>query len=136
MKLQKESRTTLLRLACGTLVGAALMLLVFALLGKLSRSVVIGALVGVCATVLHFYLLCICVQKAVTKGDRAKAYMQSTLALRNMLLLGIMIAGITLLETQPVATILPALFPRITIFVLQLTGAYRPEATTEGEEEA
>ena len=136
MKLQKESRTTLLRIACGTLVGAALMLLVFALLGKLSRSVAMGALVGTFATVFHFYLLCICVQKAVTKGDRAKAYMQGTLALRNMILLGIMILGITLLKTQPVATILPALFPRATIFVLQLAGVYRSDAATKGEEEA
>ncbi len=135
MKLQKESRTTLLRIACGTLVGTALMLLIFALLGRLSSSVVMGGLVGTFAAVFYFYLLCICVQKAVTKGDRAKVYMQSTLALRNLLLLGIMILGITLLKTQPVATILPALFPRATIFVLQLAGVYRPESPSGGEEE-
>lgn len=55
---------------CGELIGSALMVGVFALIGKFDSSVVWGALIGAILTSLNFFIMAVC---ATVAADRAEA---------------------------------------------------------------
>lgn len=135
MKLQQSSKRELKHIACGVLIGTVLMLVVFAVLGRFDTSVLLGALLGAAAALLNFLFLCFCVQKAVTLGQRAKTYMQSTYALRTLFTLGVMVVGFLAPQLNWVAVVIPVFFPRVTIFAMQLMGWYKPEPDSNSSEE-
>lgn len=135
MKLQKSSKRELKHISCGVLMGTALMLLVFAVLGRFDMRVLLGALLGAAAAILNFLFLCFCVQKAVNMGERAKTYMQSTYALRSLFTIGVMVVGFVVPQLNWLAVVIPVFLPRVTIFVMQLMGWYRPEPDSNSSEE-
>lgn len=130
MKLQPASQKELLHISVGTLLCAAVMVGVFALLSAagiypFSLSVLWAALVGSAVAILNFALLCLTVQKVAEMGDNAKgarAAMQSSYNARMMLQGLWCVLALVLPCFQPVAGILPLLFPRIAIFLMQKTG--------------
>lgn len=134
MKLQPASQKELLHIAVGTLLCAAVMVGVFALLSAagvypFSLSIVWAALAGSAVAIFNFALLCLTVQKVAEMGDNAKnarAAMQTSYNTRMMLQGLWCVLAFILPCFQAVAGILPLLFPRIAIYLMQLTGRYRP----------
>lgn len=64
MKVQETIRRETIRIAAGTIILTGVMLLIFALLGKMNAAVILGAVLGCCVAVLDFFLLGLTVQSA------------------------------------------------------------------------
>ena len=145
MKIQPAVRKETLRIALGTVILSAVMLAVFALLGKFDYTVLLGALLGSAAAIGNFFLLGLSVQKAaetmngvtlpsyeeaeaeLEDGEelptpdspelkQAKRSMQASYTGRLFLLAVVGILGLTLPCFHAVATVVPFLFPRLIIF--------------------
>lgn len=134
MKLQEATKKETLHILVGVLALAAVENLVYVLLGKWSAAVVLGSALGGGVAVLNFFLLALTVQKAAASGDekRSKLQMQLSYSLRMLLMLLTLVLGFALPAFDGVATALPLLFPRLTIFLMQITGMYKPEKADEG----
>ena len=131
-KLQPDSKKELLRIGTGTLVLAAAMVAVFALLGlagviRFDWTVPLGALAGSGVTILNFYLLCITMQQAVAVNEDPKAVrgiIQLSYNGRMLLQALWVVAAWAAPCFHFIAGALPLLFPRLVILYLQKTGQY------------
>lgn len=124
------------RIALGVLALAAVMVAVYAVIGLFSPSVLLGALYTSALAILNFFIMGLTVQKITdTVGERQrtdeeiqtlsqqmKAKMQASYTLRMVVMFGLIAVGIAAFHFEPLATILPVVFPRIVIAVLQATG--------------
>lgn len=124
------------RIALGVLALAAVMVAVYAVIGLFSLSVLLGALYTSALAILNFFIMGLTVQKITdTVGERQrtdeeiqtlsqqmKAKMQASYTLRMVVMFGLIAVGIAAFHFEPLATILPVVFPRIVIAVLQATG--------------
>ncbi len=135
MRVQPAVKKETLHIAAGTGLMTAVMLLVFLLLGRLTLPVVLGALLGACFAVLNFFLLGLTVQGALRTGDenRSKMKMQLSYTLRMLLTLAVLLVGFSVPWFYWLSTVLPLLFPRLTIFAMQLLGLYEPERPERGD---
>lgn len=64
MKVQPAVRQETAKVGLGTAILSALMVAVFALLGRLDYRVVLGTLLGGCSAMLNFFLMALSVQQA------------------------------------------------------------------------
>lgn len=157
VKVQPAVRQETLKVAAGTAVLSVVMLLVFALLGRLDLPVVLGALLGAGASILNFFLMALSVQRAAESmngveippepvdenGDpdpdaapakpapevqRAKQRMQLSYTGRMILLIAVGILALSVPCFNPVAAALALLFPRLAIFILGFIQPKRKEA--------
>ena len=109
---------------------------VFLIIGKWDLSVLFGNLGGAIIAVGNFMLLAMTVTRAVDSGDPAAAgkRVRATASLR-LLGMGVLCALlIGLAKTDPFATLIPLLFPRIALGVRSLTGGKKAEPGSEGRE--
>lgn len=137
MHFQPSARKEIKRISAGVLIGSALMVAVFAIVGKFTWNVVWGALLGDAVAIGNFMYLCLSVQKAAA-GDEIKArlVMRTSYTLRMLVVVAALALGMAVNTFHWLAVIIPLLLPRITIYVLQLTGAYRPDPpAAENEKE-
>ncbi len=135
MKLQPESKKELTRIACGTAICTAVMWVVFAALHvvgwvKFDYTVILGSLIGGTVAIGNFAGICLVVQKVIDEQDekRRKAALQTSYNIRMLLQAVWIIVAIAAPVFQPFAGVLPLLFPRVTIYYLQITGKYKPLA--------
>lgn len=135
MKLQPAVKKELLHIALGTGVGVAVMLAVFALLGRFDTSVLLAGVLGGVVAVLNFLMLGITVQKVAAQSDegQGRKIMQFSYSVRMLLMLLWIILAISLSALNWVAAAIPLLMPRLTIGVMQLTGQYKKDEPTESE---
>ena len=128
MKFQPSTRKEVKRISAGVLIGSALMVAVFAAVGKFTLNVLWGALLGDAVAIGNFIYLCLSVQKAAA-GDEVKArlVMRTSYTMRMLVVVAALVVGMAVDTFNWLAVIIPLLLPRITIYVLQLTGAYRPD---------
>lgn len=133
MKLQPESQKELKRIACGVAICTAAMWAVFAALNvvgwvEFDLSVVLGSLIGAAVAVGNFAGICFAVQKALDEQDekKRKQQLQASYNVRMALQAIWIIVAIGAPCFQPFASVLPLLFPRVTIYYLQITGKYKP----------
>ena len=128
MKFQPSTRKEVKRISAGVLIGSALMVAVFAAVGKFTWDVLWGALLGDAVAIGNFIYLCLSVQKAAA-GDEIKArlVMRTSYTMRMLVVIAALAVGMAVEAFHWLAVIIPLLLPRVTIFVLQLTGAYRPD---------
>ena len=146
IKVQPAVREETTKIAIGTLILSAVMVLVFVLLGRFDMTVLWGALLGSAAAIGNFFLLGLSVQMAAEKMNgvqlpsykeaeaeleegeelpapdapelqQAKRSMQASYTGRLFLLAVVGILGLTLPCFHAVATVVPFLFPRIIIFL-------------------
>ena len=116
MKVDKTVKKETLYVACFSVVLSMLMQSVFLIIGQWHYSVILGNLWGFAAAVLNFFLLGLTVQKAVTKEpEEAKKLIKLSHTLRNMLILIVAVIGIVVPFFNTWASIIPLLFPRISI---------------------
>jgi len=97
---------------------------------KFDYTVVLGSLVGAAVAIGNFAGICIVCQKVIDEQDekRRKAALQASYNVRMLIQAVWIIVAIAAPVFQPFAGVLPLLFPRITIYYLQITGKYKPLA--------
>ena len=137
MKIQEATKRETLHIAAGTLAFSAVMNGVFALLGRWGLTVLWGTLLGGGFAVLNFFLLGLTVQKMA--GDpnekKGKLVLQLSYSLRMLATLAVVVLGVKLACFSWVATVIPLLFPRLTILAMQILGMYKPPKNKEGGDE-
>ena len=122
MKLQPESKKELLRIACGVSLCTAVMWVVFAALHLVGWVVFDYRAIG------NFAGICFVVQKVIDEPDEKKRKAQLQISYNTRMLLQALwiIIAIAAPCFQAFAGVLPLLFPRVTIYYLQITGKYKP----------
>lgn len=146
MKVQETIRRETVKVGTGTLILTGVMLLVFALLGRLDHTVILGAVLGCGVAVLDFFLLGLTVQsaaelqakvpaapksddeneapveteeqRAVSKQIRQKMQMSQMGRMFMMIVCAGLGAAVPCFSL--VATVLPLLFPKTVIYARQL----------------
>lgn len=115
MRVDQAIRKETVYIAAWTLILSVLMHAVFLILGYWNLTVLWGSLWGSSAAVFNFFLLGIGVQIAVSKEDpkEGKKVIQVSHTARFVLLVIFTIVGVTVPFFQPVAAVVPLLFPRI-----------------------
>lgn len=136
VKVQKAVREETIRMTEGCILCTCFMFLMFwtghyLLPGfiPMDYTVVLGGIVGSAVAVANFFLLGLTVQKVADTADEkdARRIMQASYS-RRMLLQGLwLIVSLLAPCFYWIAGALPLLFPRITIFLLQITGQFKPE---------
>lgn len=143
MKFQPAVKKELLHIAIGTSAFSAVMLVVFGVLAafgvvKFDYTVLLGAVGGTAVAILNFALMCLTVQAATAtdseKQSRAKMQMSYNFRLLGQAIWCIL--AFFLAFINPVAGILPLLFPRIVIYILQIAGKHNGKTTTAAPADA
>ena len=134
MNFQKPQETVLRetkRIAVGVFSMLAIMLIVYAAMGRFSLAVVLGGLIGALYAVLNFLLLGMTVQKVAEMREEneelARMQMKSSYNMRMVIMILLIVVAFALPFVDGLACMIPMLFPRLTIFVLQLTGKIKDE---------
>lgn len=104
------------------LIFSALMEAVFLIIRKWSYTVLLGNLLSGGVGIINFLLLGFTVQKALEKGDPKKAASMMKLSQigRLLLMAGVAVLGATLPCFNLWATLIPLLFPRLSMVIRQI----------------
>lgn len=136
MRIEQAVKAEVMRIAAGTILGTCLMWLGFALLHlafpdivSLSYRVFLAGAAGAAVAIGNFLWLAVTVQKIADDPDPSLAKKRMKVSYsRRMLLQGLwVIASVALPWLHWAAGTIPLLFPRVTIFFLQVTGRYNPK---------
>ena len=136
------------RLALGVAAMVAAMLIVYAVIGKLTGAVALGALYAGALGVGNFFVMGMMVQSVtdrMAERERTEAEiadmtlqmsnrMKLSYNMRMLALFGLLVLGIAVFHFDALATIIAALFPSVVIRVLQVIEA-RKAPETKGSEE-
>lgn len=136
MQIEQTVQKEIMRIAKGTILGTILMYIGFGIghfalpeLIPLDYRVILAGAVGAAVAIGNFVGLAVTVQNIANDPDPAegKRRMQKSYSKR-MLLQALWVAAAVLLPCfQWAAGVIPLLFPRVTIFFLQITGRYDPK---------
>ena len=112
------------RIAVGTVIMLVMMLAVYAVLGKFTVGVLIGGLLGSAYAIFNFFMLGMTLQKAASMTDQQMAHMKvrSSYSTRMIGMLILAVVAFALPFVEGIPCLIALLFPRATIFVLQVTG--------------
>lgn len=136
------------RVAAGVAALVALMLAVYAVIGRLSVPVALGGVYSGVLGILNFFVMGLMVQ-SVTERMAEKERTEQEIAdlslqmqnrmrlsynMRMIALFGLLVLGIAVFKFDPLATIIPSVFPSIVIRVLQITEARKAPAPKGSEE--
>ena len=147
MKPDSAVRRETARVAAGVFALVAVMLAVYAVIGKFSVPALLGGVYTGLLTVVNFFVMGMTVQgitnRAAEKARTEQEIAELTLEMKNRMklsynlrmiaLFALMVAGIAVFKFDPIATILPILFPSLVIRVLQIMEAKRP-SVSEGSD--
>ncbi|MCI6375901.1 MAG: ATP synthase subunit I [Clostridiales bacterium] len=111
-------------IAVGEVIGVAVMLAVFALLGRLDRTVVLGGIIGGLLAVGNFLMMAINVSLAADKAAKqdvkaGKAMVSTSYVTRMVVLFVILFACVKSGLCNVIACVVPLLFVRVTITVAE-----------------
>ena len=138
------------RVAAGVAALVALMLIVYAAIGRLSAPVALGGVYAGALGVLNFFVMGLMVQsitermaeKERTEQEIADMSLQmqnrmkASYNLRMIALFALLVLGIAVFKFDPLATILPSVFPSVVIRILQIAEAKKKAPASEGSEES
>lgn len=114
------------RIAVGECILLAVMLIVYAAIGRLSLAVVLGGVIGGGYAVFNFFMLGMTVQKVAGMREEneelARMQMRSSYNMRMVGMLILIVIAFALPFVDGLACMIPMVFPRLTILALQLTG--------------
>lgn len=148
--MKKPDKTVLVqtgRVALGVAAMIAVMLVVYAIIGRLKLPVVLGALYAGALGVLNFFVMGLMVQSITDRvaerqrteeeiaelSQQMKNRMKLSYNLRMFALFGLLALGIAVFGFDPLATILAILFPTIVIRVLQIMEAKKASGSKGSE---
>lgn len=112
-------KKSILQVLAGSLILGAVMDIVFLVIGRFDLTVLWGTLLGVACTCLNFAFLAITVSNAMDKGKSAGGYMGTSYLLRLFFIGAVVVFAIKSEYFNYIATIIPLLFPRVIITVLE-----------------
>ena len=97
---------------------SGVMLLVYALIGRWSQKVLLGALLGTAAELLNFTVMTLSLLRAERAESSAKGQLaaRGNYILRMVVLLAVLAAALASGYFDPLATLLPLCFMRIALF--------------------
>lgn len=126
MKLDPVVKRETAYIAASSFVCAAVIQLVFFLLGEWDLSVALGGVVGWILAVGNFFLMSLDVQRAVECGDenQAKLKMRASYTWRMMAMLAGMVVSFIVDAIHWVPVVASVFYPRIVITVRQLWQKY------------
>ena len=147
MKPDSAVRRETARVAAGVFALVAVMLIVYAVIGKFSVPVLLGGVYTGLLTVVNFFIMGLTVQGVTNRAAERqrteqemadltiemKNRMKLSYNIRMIALFALLVLGIAVFKFDPLATILPVVFPTIVIRVLQILEARRP-SVSEGSE--
>lgn len=147
MKPDSAVRRETARVAAGVFALVAVMLIVYAVIGKFSVPVLLGGVYTGLLTVVNFFIMGLTVQGVTNRAAERQRTEQEmadlTIEMKNRMklsynvrmiaLFALLVLGIAVFKFDPLATILPVVFPTIVIRVLQIMEARRP-SVSEGSE--
>ena len=147
-KPDKAVREQTARVALGVAAMVALMLIVYAVIGRFSLSVALGGVYSGLLGILNFFIMGMMVQSVterMAEKERTEQeiadmslQMQNRMKLSyNMRMIGLfalLVLGIAVFKFDALATILPSVFPSIVIRILQIAAA-KKAPVSEGSEE-
>ena len=112
------------RIAVGTIIMLVVMLAVYAVLGKFTVGVLLGGLLGSAYAIFNFFMLGMTLQKAASMTDQQMAHMKvrSSYSTRMIGMLILAVVAFALPVVEGIPCLIALLFPRATIFALQVTG--------------
>lgn len=112
------------RIAVGTVIMLIVMLAVYAVLGKFTVGVLLGGLLGSAYAIFNFFMLGMTLQKAASMTDQQMAHMKvrSSYSTRMIGMLILAVVAFALPFVEGISCLIALLFPRATIFALQVTG--------------
>lgn len=112
------------RIGVGTVIMLVVMLAVYAVLGKFTVGVLLGGLLGSAYAIFNFLMLGMTLQKAASMTDQQMAHMKvrSSYSTRMIGMLILAVVAFALPFVEGIPCLIALLFPRATIFVLQVTG--------------
>ena len=112
------------RIGVGTVIMLVVMLAVCAVLGKFTVGVLLGGLLGSAYAIFNFFMLGMTLQKAASMTDQQMAHMKvrSSYSTRMIGMLILAVVAFALPFVEGIPCLIALLFPRATIFVLQVTG--------------
>lgn len=112
------------RIAVGTVIMLVVMLAIYAVLGKFTVGVLLGGLLGSAYAIFNFFMLGMTLQKAASMTDQQMAHMKvrSSYSTRMIGMLILAVVAFALPFVEGIPCLIALLFPRATIFVLQVTG--------------
>lgn len=111
-------------IAIGECMGVAVMLAIFALLGRFDRSVVLGGLIGGVLTILNFFLMAVNANNAADKAvgqdvKSSKPMLQLSYAARLAMIFVVLFACVKSGLCNVFAIVIPLLFVRPTITIAE-----------------
>ena len=112
------------RIAAGTIIMLVVMLAIYAVLGKFTVGVLLGGLLGSAYAIFNFFMLGMTLQKAASMTDQQMAHMKvrSSYSTRMISMLILAVVAFALPFVEGIPCLIALLFPRATIFALQVTG--------------
>lgn len=133
MKLASNIKKQVLHIALGVIAccaaaNAIYSGIVFGFHFPYDRSITFGSLLGSAYAIFNFYLQGRSVQMAIQAGDQGTILLRKSYSLRMLGIVGLLVVSFVLKDyVNPLAVAVCLLFPRITIFFMQLFGFYKPE---------
>ena len=117
-----EALRSMLPILLIALAMTGIMIGVYALLGKLTAKVVLGAVLGTAAALLNFAVMTYSVVRAESAESPERGALQVRLnyVIRMIVLAAALIVALKTKAFDPVATVLPLCFIRIAIFLSEL----------------
>ena len=111
-------------IAVGTVLCAAVMVGIYALLGFLDRTVVLGALIGSVLSIANFFIMAVSTNLAADKAQEqdvsaGKKLVQSSYMIRLLAIFGILFVFAKTGLCDPLAMVLPLAFVRPVITVYE-----------------
>ena len=94
--------------------------------GQISLDIFDGCAAGIHCRGRQFFALGLSVQKAAAKPDKAKQIMQLSYSMRMLVMALCVILAMATPAFHWVAAVLPLIFPRVTIGIMQIMGKYKP----------
>lgn len=115
-------------LLCGAMVG------VYALLRRLTAGVLLGAGIGTAVAMLNHLALILSLLRAEQSDSPEKGQLkaQGSMLLRFLVMVGILVLALKVLDTDPIATLLPLILMRIALFA---GGLFLKNPTTPKDKE-
>ncbi len=109
-------------LLCGAMVG------VYAMIGRFSKAVLIGAVIGTAVSLLNHLGLILSLLRAEQDENTQKGQLkaQGSMMLRFLIMIGVLVLALKFLETDPIATLLPLILMRLALFLGGLVIKNRP----------
>ena len=128
MKPQEAVVRETKHIAIGTFALVAVMVLIYAVIGRFSWQVLAGGLFAGAVAVGNFFALGLTVQHAVDgiqgedeeQAKNARAKERMSYSARMLAVFGLAVVAIAVLKLDPLASLLPLLFPRITIAAMHI----------------